>query len=109
MKINPDAAALDERQLARISEHLERNYITPGKLAGCQVAVARHGHVGYYDALGFRDRERELPVTEDTIWRIFSMTKPITGVALMSLYEQGYFQLTDPVHRFIPEWRDLKV
>ncbi len=49
------------------------------------------------------------PSTQDTIWRIYSMTKPITGVALMSLYERGMFQLNDPVSRFIPQWRDLKV
>ena len=55
------------------------------------------------------DRERNKPVTEDTIWRLYSMTKPITGVALMKLYERGDFQLDDPVHRWIPEWRDLKV
>jgi CubicO group peptidase (beta-lactamase class C family) len=65
--------------------------------------------VGYFRSFGCRDLERALPVTEDTIWRIYSMTKPITGVALMSLYERGTFQLTDPVTRFIPEWRDLKV
>ena len=55
------------------------------------------------------DRERSKPVVDETIWRIYSMTKPITGVALLSLYEKGHFQLNDPVHRFIPEWKDLKV
>jgi CubicO group peptidase (beta-lactamase class C family) len=109
LKINPDAAGLDESRLGRIREHLERNYVEPGKLAGCSVAVARHGHVGYYEEIGLMDRERGRPVTEDTIWRIYSMTKPITGVALMSLYEKGVFQLNDPVHRWIPEWRNLKV
>jgi CubicO group peptidase (beta-lactamase class C family) len=73
------------------------------------VAVARHGHVGYFRSFGARDLERAAPVEEDTIWRIYSMTKPITGVALMSLYEHGMFQLSYPVGRFIPEWRDLKV
>lgn len=108
-KINPDAAGLDASRLDRIRHHLQTRYIDPGKLAGCSVAVARGSHLGYYEELGLRDRERGLPVTEDTIWRIYSMTKPITGVALMSLYEQGHFQLTDPVHRWIPEWRGLKV
>ncbi len=109
MKIDPSGAGLDKRQLARIGEHLRTRYIDPGKIAGCQVAVARHGHVGYFASLGWRDRERSAPVREDTIWRIYSMTKPITGVALMSLYERGMFQLSDPVTRFIPEWRDLRV
>ncbi len=109
MKINPDAAGLDTSRLGNIAEHIQTRYIEPGKLAGAQVAIGRGGAVGYYEGFGLRDRERELPVTEDTIWRIYSMTKPLTGVALMSLYEKGLFQLTDPVHRFIPEWRDLKV
>ena len=55
------------------------------------------------------DLERDRPVLDDTIWRLYSMTKPITGVALLSLYEQGRFQLTDPIHRFLPEFRDMKV
>jgi len=109
MKVNPAGAGLDERQLERITEHLQNRYIDAGRIAGCQVAVARHGHVGYFRSFGLRDRERSLPVEDDTIWRIYSMTKPITGVALMSLYERGMFQLSDPVTRFIPAWRDLKV
>lgn len=109
MNIDPAGAGLDESRLGNIRDHLQRRYIEPGKLAGCQVAVGRNGILGYYEQLGLRDRERELPVAEDTIWRIYSMTKPITGVALMTLYEKGTFQLTDPVSRFIPEWRDLKV
>ena len=109
MKVSPAAAALDERQLERITEHLQVRYIDAGRIAGCQVAVARHGHVGYFRSFGVRDLERSAPVAEDTIWRIYSMTKPITGVALMSLYERAMFQLNDPVTRFIPEWRNLKV
>jgi CubicO group peptidase (beta-lactamase class C family) len=109
MKINSAAAGLDEGRLERITEHLQHRYIDAGRIAGCQVAVARHGHVGYFRSFGERDLERHAPVEEDTIWRIYSMTKPITGVALMSLYERGEFQLSDPVSRFIPEWRDLKV
>ena len=109
MKVNPFGAGLNERQLEHITEHLQNRYIDAGRIAGCQVAVARHGHVGYFRSLGFRDRERSLPVEENTIWRIYSMTKPITGVALMTLYERGMFQLNDRVARFIPQWRDLKV
>jgi CubicO group peptidase (beta-lactamase class C family) len=109
VKIDPEGAGLDQRQLERITEHFQTRYIDPGRIAGCQVAVARHGHVGYFRSFGVRDRERSAAVAEDTIWRIYSMTKPITGVALMSLYERAMFQLSDPVTRFIPEWRDLKV
>jgi CubicO group peptidase (beta-lactamase class C family) len=109
VKIDPAAAGLDEGRLERITDHLIRRYLEPGKIAGCQVAVARHGHTGYFRSLGSMDLERGKEVRDDTIWRIYSMTKPITGVALMTLYEQGHFQLDDPVHRFFPEWRDLKV
>jgi CubicO group peptidase (beta-lactamase class C family) len=109
MKVNPFGAALNERQLDRVTEHLQSRYVDAGRIAGCQVVVARHGHVGYFRSFGFRDLERSLPVEEDTIWRIYSMTKPITGVALLTLYERGMFQLNDPVTRFIPQWRDLKV
>jgi CubicO group peptidase (beta-lactamase class C family) len=109
VKINPDAAGLDAKRLERITEHINTRYVEPQKIAGCQIAVARHGQVAYFRSFGSRDLERDKPVEDDTIWRIYSMSKPITGVALMSLYEHGHFQLTDPVHRFIPEWRDLKV
>ena len=109
MKVDADAAGLDAHRLERIGAHLHRAYLDPGKIAGAQAAVVRHGALGYFESFGLRDRERGLPVTEDTIWRLYSMTKPITGVALMTLYEQGYFRLDDPVHRWIPEWRDMTV
>lgn len=100
---------LDAGRLERIGEHLERNYIAPGKIVGCQVSVARHGHLAYFKSFGQMDRERARPMRDDAIFRIYSMTKPITSVALMTLYEQGYFQLNDPVHRFAPSWRNHRV
>jgi CubicO group peptidase (beta-lactamase class C family) len=100
---------MDAGRLARIDEHLLGRYIRPGKIAGCQVLVARHGAVAHFASHGAADRERSVPVGDDTIWRLYSMTKPITGVALLTLYERGLFQLDDPVHRFIPAWRDLQV
>lgn len=109
MKVDPDAAGLDATQLARIDEHFTTRYIETGKIAGCQVAVTRHGSLGYFKSFGLMDRERSRAVEEDTIWRLYSMTKPIVGVALMQLYERGDFQLNDPVHRWIPEWKDLQV
>jgi CubicO group peptidase (beta-lactamase class C family) len=109
VKIDPDAAGMDAGRLARIDEHLSTRYLEPGKIAGCQVVVARHGAVAHASSLGERDRERARPVTDDTIWRLYSMTKPVTGVALLTLYERGLFQLDDPVHRFLPAWRDLRV
>jgi CubicO group peptidase (beta-lactamase class C family) len=96
VKIDPDAAGMDAGRLARIDEHLRTRYLEPGKIAGCQVVVARHGAVAHASSLGERDRERGRPVTDDTIWRLYSMTKPVTGVALLTLYERGLFQLDDP-------------
>jgi CubicO group peptidase (beta-lactamase class C family) len=109
MKIDPEAAGFDEGRLERITEHLATRYVGPGKIAGCQITVVRGEHVAYHRSLGLRDRERATPVTEDTIWRIYSMTKPITSIALMQLFEQGAFLLTDPVARYLPSWNDLAV
>jgi CubicO group peptidase (beta-lactamase class C family) len=109
MKANPAGAGLDERRLERITDFLQDRYIYTERIAGAQVAVFRHGQVGYYREFGNADRERSVPVGEDTIWRLYSMTKPIVGVGLLALYEQGHFQLTDPVTRWLPEWSGLKV
>ena len=100
---------LNADRLERITDHIERNYIQPGKIAGCQVEVRRHGHQAYARSFGLRDRERGTPWSDDTIVRIYSMTKPIVSVALMTLFEQGRFELDDPVHRFIPEWKNHRV
>lgn len=100
---------LDAGRLERITEHLERSYLANGKITGCQVTVARHGHIAYARNFGLMDRERGKPTADDTIYRIYSMTKPIVSVALMTLYEQGYFQLNDPVHRVVPSWKNHSV
>ena len=105
----PQDVGLNPSQLARIDEHLRRRYLEPGKIAGCLTLVARGGRPAWLSAQGLMDRERGRAVQPDTIFRIYSMTKPITSVALMQLYERGHFQLDDPVHKFIPEWRDLRV
>jgi CubicO group peptidase (beta-lactamase class C family) len=109
MELAPKLTGLSTARLERITEHLETNYIAPGKIAGCQVAVARHGHLAYFRSFGQMDRERGKAMTDDAIFRIYSMSKPITSVALMTLYERGYFQLNDPVSRFFPSWKDHKV
>lgn len=108
-KLDAAGAGMDAGRLARIDEHMTRRYIEPGKIAGCQTAVVRRGSLAHFSSLGMMDRERSKPVDEDTIWRIYSMTKPVTGVALMTLYERGLVALSDPVHRFLPDWRDLLV
>jgi len=109
MRIDAAAAGMSARALGRISDHLMQRYIVPGKIAGALPVVFRKGSLAYCEPLGRMDIERDKPMREDTIFRIYSMTKPITSVALMMLYEDGHFQLNDPVHRFIPQWRDLAV
>lgn len=109
MNVDAAGAGLDEGRLERIGHHLRTRYIEPGKIAGAQVAVVRGGVVGYFESFGVQDRERAVPVADDAIWRLYSMTKPITGVAMMTLYEQAHFQLDDPVDRWIPEWKNMTV
>jgi CubicO group peptidase (beta-lactamase class C family) len=108
MLVKPEEVGLSSSRLARIGEHFER-YIDAGKLAGALVLVARRGQVAFFHALGHLELERRRPVTRDAVFRIYSMTKPITSVGLMMLYEEGRFQLDDPVHRFIPSWKDLEI
>jgi CubicO group peptidase (beta-lactamase class C family) len=79
------------------------------RLAGVTTAIARHGKLAYLGTFGRRDIEAAAPMTPDAIFRIYSMSKPITGVALMILYEEGKFQLSDPVAKYIPEFANLQV
>jgi len=109
MASSEQIAGLSIARLTRISEHLQRAYIDPGKLIGAQVLVARHGEVAYRQSLGRMDRERDRPMAEDAIVRLYSMTKPITAVALMMLYERGLFQLNDPATTILPELADQRV
>ena len=109
MNTDAKAAGFSAPGLERIASHITDNYITPGKISGCQVMVSRRGTPACFRSFGMRDLERRTPVTEDTLFRLYSMTKPITSVALMMLYEEGRFQINDPVHRFIPSWKDQRV
>jgi len=111
MSTRPEALGLSSERLARIDAHLKGRYIDPGKIAGALTLVARRGEIAHLSPIGLMDRERGKSMTEDTIFRIYSMTKPITSVALMMLHEHGHFQLDDAVHKLIPvpAWRDLRV
>ena len=98
----------DPARLARLDKHLSR-YVDDGRLAGWQLAVTRSGEVAHEATYGWRDREAGLPVEPDTLWRIASMTKPITSVAAMTLWEEGAFELTDPISTWIPAFADAQV
>ncbi|MGY2002757.1 serine hydrolase domain-containing protein [Blastococcus sp. SYSU DS1024] len=105
---DPAEVGMDPARLGRLDGRLAR-YVEDGQLPGFLVTVARRGklvHVGRY---GSRDVENGLPVELDTRWRIFSMTKPVTSVAAMMLYEEGAFQLTDPISRWLPEFAETRV
>src|SRR3977135_724915 len=93
----------------RLEEHLKRRYIDAGRFPGTQLLVFRRGKIVHSAVQGFADVERKAPVKADTIFRIYSMTKPITSVAFMMLFEEGRVALDEPVHKYIPEWKTLGV
>lgn len=97
-----------EQRLGNIQSFVKR-YVEDGRLPGYLCLVSRFGGEAHFLAHGAMDLARNKPMAWDTIFRIYSMSKPITSVALMMLYEQGHFQLDDPVARYIPAWKDLKV
>jgi CubicO group peptidase (beta-lactamase class C family) len=103
------AQGFSVERLKRIDRFIEEKYIAPGRLPCAQVVITRRGEVVHETVLGQRDLERGLTCEADTIFRIYSMTKPITSVAFMMLVEEGKVALDDPVDRYIPEWKDLGV
>ena len=105
---DPAAAGVDPDRLTRIDTHLRR-YVDEGRLAGWQVHVTRRGQTVHSSVYGSRDLEAGLPVEQDTLWRIYSMTKPVTSVVAMQLYEEGRIRLNDEVSRYLPEFADMRV
>ncbi|WP_229819139.1 serine hydrolase domain-containing protein [Kordiimonas sediminis] len=108
-KVSPETVGMNAAGLDRIGAHLRSRYVDPGKVAGTATLVARRGRICYLETEGVRDMERQTPMALDTIFRIYSMTKPITSIALMQLFEQGKISLTDPVEKFIPRFAGLQV
>ena len=107
-EIDPAEAGFDPNRLARIDRHYSR-YVDDGKLPGFQVVVARDGKIVHVAQAGMADIEADRRVADDTLWRLYSMTKPITSVAAMMLWEEGLFELKDPVANFIPAFKDVRV
>jgi CubicO group peptidase (beta-lactamase class C family) len=108
IEIDPAEAGFDAERLRRIDRHFEQ-YVDDGRLPGWLIAVARGGQVVHVSTYGYRDVEADLPVELDTVFRIYSMTKPITAVAAMMLAEEGAFELKDPVSRWLPAFADQRV
>lgn len=107
-EILPAEAGFDAARLQRIDDHFA-TYVEAGKLPGWLVLIARGGQIAHLSTHGYSDVESRTPVASDTVFRIYSMTKPLTSVAVMMLYEQGLLELTDPVSKFIPSFADLRV
>jgi len=104
----PESVGMSSDRLTRLHDAMQ-GLVDEGRLAGITTMIARHGQIADFQTYGYRDMEADDPMAEDAIFRIYSMSKPITGVALMMLYEEGKFRLSDPVRRYIPEFADLKV
>jgi CubicO group peptidase (beta-lactamase class C family) len=108
INVDPGEAGMDARRLQRIDAHFRR-YVDDGRLAGWQVMVSRHGKVVHLASYGLADKESGRPVETDTLWRVFSMTKSVTSVAAMMLWEEGAFELSDPISRWLPEFAAPRV
>jgi CubicO group peptidase (beta-lactamase class C family) len=104
----PEKVGVSSARLSRIGPVMQR-YVDESKLAGILTLIARRGRIVHLEKVGMMDIEANKPMQFDTIFRIYSMTKPITSVAVMMLYEEGCFQLGDPISRFIPDFQDVKV
>ena len=103
-----EVAVVDGTVKGRIDAML-KSYVDSGRVAGVSALIFERGAEVYFNAFGYADREANIPMDRNTIVRIYSMTKPITGTALMTLYEEGAFQLDDPLSKYAPEFSDMKV
>ena len=104
----PEEVGISAERLERIRPVLQ-DYVHKENLPGFLTVVARRGKIVHFETIGMRDIENKKPIEPDTIFRIYSMSKPITSVAVMMLYEEGHFQLGTPISKFIPEFKDMKV
>ena len=106
--ISPEEIGISTQRLKRLSTAFQSD-IDKGVIPGAVVLIARDGKIAFFDAFGFQDREKHIPMKPDSIFRIASMTKPITSVAVMMLVEEGKIQIDDPLAFYLPEFKDLKV
>ena len=106
--ISPEKAGLSIERLQKLEKTMHE-FVDQGKLSGVQTVILRNGMIGHYDTYGHADIDSKKVLKDDSIFRIYSMTKPIVSIALMMLYEEGKFLLDDPVHKYIPEFKNLKV
>lgn len=107
--VKPETVGLDSDILKNIGAYLDETYVKDGRYVGTLTLVARKGEIAYLDSLGYMDRENERPMQEDAIFRIYSMTKSVTSIAIMQLLEKSKFRLDDPVHWYIPQFKNMGV
>jgi CubicO group peptidase (beta-lactamase class C family) len=107
-RATPESVGVSSARLARLDAMIEAE-VGAGRVPGIVVAVARRGKVVHQRAYGFANLETRDPMPADALFRLYSMTKPIASVALLTLYEQGLFRLTDPLDRYLPQFADVKV
>ena len=105
---DPLDVGLSPQRLERVAGQIQK-HVDEGRMAGAVVLVSRKGKVAYFEAIGQRDREASAPMQKDSIFRIYSMTKPVTSLAVMMLFERGHFLLSDPVSQYLPELGGLDV
>jgi CubicO group peptidase (beta-lactamase class C family) len=108
MVTKPEDVGLSSERLARVNAWAQR-WVDERKLPGLTTMVARHGKLVHFNVCGMADIKRETRLTPDTIFRFYSMTKPLTSTAIMMLYEEGHFQLDDPINRFLSCFKDMRV
>lgn len=106
---DPSELGFDAGRLQAIDQFVDENYLKVGRYPGFSWLIARDGKIAHRSVTGYQNVADQVPMEDNTIFRIYSMTKPITSVALLSLYEEGLFRLYDPVSKFIPSWADLRV
>jgi CubicO group peptidase (beta-lactamase class C family) len=104
----PEDVGLSSERLKRVAELVQR-HITAGSFSGAVTLVARNGRIGYHEAQGLMDVDAKKPMVKDGIFRIMSMTKPVVGVAILMMMEEGKVRLQDPISKFVPEWKDMTV
>jgi CubicO group peptidase (beta-lactamase class C family) len=104
----PEEVGMSTERLSRLSRAMQE-LVDQGRLPGIVTMLARHGKIAHFETFGYQEISSSVPMAKDSIFRIYSMSKPITGVAMMMLYEEGEFRLSDPVAKYIPEFKDLKV
>src|SRR5215210_7266328 len=106
--VSPESQGFSSTRLGRINTVMQR-YVDERKLAGMVTLVARRGQTVHFETCGMADIASGAPMRHDTLFRIYSMTKPITSAAVLMLFEEGRFQLSDPVAKYIPAFADVKV